>query len=259
LKELVTNFHDTKKSVLVTISDGLLETHILQELKSCNFQIKVLARNRKRAQKITTNHSEIIEAVVTLPDTMKGKLEGINTVILTSGMSLNEKNVFNNIVDYQGNINLLQEAKSAGVEKFIFLTSIFSNLDVNPKTLKAYNEFITLLRKSGIAYTIIHVNKTVSCLSNNLDIARKPRITFSNKKTWQEDKIHPKNLAISCINAIQTNFSEISIGKRKSTTRKKVLKISYKVPSKSLHSIVLSKYLNEFIRNVMSNFKTSRN
>lgn len=252
MKELRPELHTTSEHVLVNFSGKLLEHHIVKELKARNFKIKVLVRNQKKVQKADILQSEIIEAIVTLSDTLKGKLKTVNTVISTFGISSNEKSVFDNVINYQCNKNLLQEAKSAGVKKFVFLTSISNDSNINPEILMAHKDFVALLRESEITYTIIQVNKIVSSRSNK---SNKGKTIFFGKKTPQEDNIHPRNLAITIVNAVKSSCPEIFIGERKGVAERKVIKNLYMSYSKSKPRTALHKYLNPLINKFFDNIR----
>ena len=53
---------------------------------------------------------------VTKPEALKGVCDGAEAVITTVGLTKTSATVTNYQVDYQGNLNLLNEAKAAGVK-----------------------------------------------------------------------------------------------------------------------------------------------
>lgn len=197
--------HTTKVSVLVTASQGV-EAYITQELKLRGFEVKILARNLKKTQKIAKADAEIIQDVATLPRTLEGNLNGVHTIISTLGISHKEKGLFDSIIDYQSNINLLREAQKAGVRKFVYLIPMTPSLGDNPQVSEIKGSFISLLKESGLSYTSININGFLSDsqTQKNADPSRK--ISFFSKEVSYMNHIDPKNLATACVDAIKTPF-----------------------------------------------------
>lgn len=60
----------------------------------------------------------------TNPETLKGICDGMEVVITTMGLTTASKTLTTYDIDYQGNLNLLNEAKAAGVPKFNYTSVI---------------------------------------------------------------------------------------------------------------------------------------
>ena len=91
---------------------------------------------------------------VTKPETMKGLCDGADIVITTVGLTGVSATITNYDIDYQGNINLLHEAKRAGVKKFTYISVIKADSDPKVPMLHAKAMFEEELKKSGISYVI---------------------------------------------------------------------------------------------------------
>ncbi len=59
---------------------------------------------------------------VTKPEELKGLFEGYDEVITTVGLTRGGKGLSNYDIDYQGNLNLLNQAKAEGVKKFAYVS-----------------------------------------------------------------------------------------------------------------------------------------
>lgn len=91
---------------------------------------------------------------VTNPDTLKGICDGCDTVITTVGLTKGSATVTPYEIDYQGNLNLLNEAKAAGVKHFSFISVIKADKAPHIPMLHAKAMFEEELKKSGISYVI---------------------------------------------------------------------------------------------------------
>jgi len=91
---------------------------------------------------------------VTKPESLKGLCDGADCVITTVGLTKTSATVTNYEIDYQGNVNLLKEAKAAGVKYFTYISVL--KADKAPKVPMLHAKFLfeEELKKSGIAYTI---------------------------------------------------------------------------------------------------------
>ena len=91
---------------------------------------------------------------VTKPESLKGLCDGADCVITTVGLTKTSATVTNYEIDYQGNVNLLKEAKAAGVKYFTYISVLKADKAPKVPMLHAKYLFEEELKKSGIAYTI---------------------------------------------------------------------------------------------------------
>lgn len=91
---------------------------------------------------------------VTKPETLKGLCDGADCVITTVGLTKTSATVTNYEIDYQGNLNLLNEAKAAGVKHFTYISVLKADKAPKVPMLHAKYLFEEELKKSGISYTI---------------------------------------------------------------------------------------------------------
>ena len=91
---------------------------------------------------------------VTNPETLKGLCDGADVVITTVGLTKTSATVTNYQIDYQGNLNILNEAKAAGVKNFAYISVIKADKAPKVPMLHAKYLFEQELKKSGITYCI---------------------------------------------------------------------------------------------------------
>ena len=91
---------------------------------------------------------------VTKPEQLAGVCEGADAVITTVGLTRTSPDVTNYDIDYQGNLNLLNEAKRAGVRKFAYVSVL--KADKAPKVPMLHAKFLLeeALKASGVPYVI---------------------------------------------------------------------------------------------------------
>ena len=91
---------------------------------------------------------------VTNPETLVGICDGADVVISTVGLTKTSATVTNYQIDYQGNLNLLNEAKKAGVKHFAYTSVIKAELAPKVPMLHAKYMFEEELKKSGLTWSI---------------------------------------------------------------------------------------------------------
>ncbi len=91
---------------------------------------------------------------VTDPESLKGLCDGADCVITTVGLTKTSAEVTNYQIDYQGNLNLLNEAKAAGVKNFAYISVIKADKAPKVPMLHAKYLFEEELKKSGLTWCI---------------------------------------------------------------------------------------------------------
>lgn len=91
---------------------------------------------------------------VTKPEQLARLCEGADAVITTVGLTRTSAEVTNYDIDYRGNLNLLNEAKRAGVKKFAYVSVL--KADRAPKVPMLHAKYLLeeALKASGIDYVI---------------------------------------------------------------------------------------------------------
>ena len=91
---------------------------------------------------------------VTNPETLVGVCDGADVVISTVGLTKTSATLTNYQIDYQGNLNLLNEAKKAGVKHFAYTSVIKAEKGPKVPMVNAKYMFEEELKKSGLTYAI---------------------------------------------------------------------------------------------------------
>ncbi len=149
---------------------GILGGMITQRLLGENREVRILVRHNSPAEAMA------MQGMATSPDALIGAgarpvfadlkdrasldavCDGIDTLITTanSAMRSGEDNV--NTVDRQGNRNLIEAAKAAGVKQFIFVSFLGADPNHPVPLFQAKAETEKALMESGLTYTILSPN-----------------------------------------------------------------------------------------------------
>ncbi len=103
-----------------------------------------------------TGDFKFVKIDVTNPETLKGTCDGADVVITTVGLTKGSPTVSNYDIDYRGNLNILNEAKRAGVKNFTYISVIKADKAPKVPMLHAKYLFEEELKNSGLNY-VIHI------------------------------------------------------------------------------------------------------
>lgn len=164
---------------------------------------------------------------VTDPASLNRVCEGIDIVFSSIGITKQKHNLTYMDVDYQGNKNLLDEAKKAGVAKFIYV-SVFNAKEMrNLKGIQAKLKFTEALKESGVDYLVVNPNGFFSDMLEYLKMAQQGRGYVFGSGEYRINPIHGKDLAEVCIRAVDTDEKEINVGGPYVFTHNKILAIAF--------------------------------
>ena len=201
---------DSKK-VLVAGATGYLGQHLVKELKKRGFWVRVLIR--KESQKELFNYvNDFFIGEITEPKSLSGVCEDIDWVFTSVGITRQKDGLTYMDVDYQGNANLLNEAKLSGVDSFLYVSAINGDKLRHLKIFEAKEKFVDELKESGLDYTIMRPNGFFSDMKDFLAMAKKGKIYLFGKGNFKLNPIHGDDLAQVCVDKMSSDEKDISVG-----------------------------------------------
>lgn len=203
---------------------GHLGGDILKALESKGHDIVALDFN-ERPIEFSGNGAVTFKACdVTKKEMLSGLLNGADMVISTVGLTKASKEVTSYDIDLNGNLNILEEAKKAGVPKFVYISVIHADehpeiplLDAKAifeKALKESGLEYIIYRPTGYFYDIVHVLKpmvdkgAINLLSGKPGVANV--IATEDFADYIADHLDEKNKTISIGGTETYNYDEIA-------------------------------------------------
>ena len=146
-----------KNKILIAGATGYLGTFITKELVNKGNDVTIIVRNKKKIN-LEAQNLTILEAQVTQPETLKGVCKNIDVVISTVGITRQKDGLTYMDVDFQSNVNLIEEAKKEGVKKIIYISVLNGEKLRHLKICEAKEKLGDYLKLSGMNYCIIRPN-----------------------------------------------------------------------------------------------------
>jgi uncharacterized protein YbjT (DUF2867 family) len=217
------------KKILLAGSTGYLGVYIAKELQQRSLFFRAIARSPEKFEQNDIKANEILKAELTDPDSIKECCKCIDIVISTVGITRQKDGLTYMDVDYQANMNLLEEAKKRGVKKFIYISVLNGEKLRNLKICDAKELFTEQLKKSGIDYCIVRPNGFFSDMSEFFNMAKRGRIYLFGNGELRANPIHGEDLAVVCVDAIDRPDKEIEIGGPETLTQNEIASIAFDI------------------------------
>lgn len=232
------------KNIALVGTTGYLGKHIAIELNKRGYEPTILTRRWDKELDSKIKSKEVFKVDVTNPKTLEKKLLNIDIMISSLGITKQKDNFTYMDIDYQANLNILQEAKKSGVKKFIYISALHGDSLRDIKIFEAKEKFVDELKKSGLEYIIIRPTGFFSDMKDFLEMANKGTIYLFGDGGKKLNPISGKDLAEVCISSMENSSNmEVEIGGKKIYTHKELAKLAFKILKKKEKIIFLPDFL----------------
>lgn len=203
------------KKVLVAGASGVLGLNVVKKLKNTDYQVigQIYSENKKAD--VAPYCDKVVVADMTKTSDLAGICEGVDIVLSTVGKSVS---IFTNDplsfidLDFKGNLNLLEEARRAGVKRFVYV-SIFGS-ETSPQLRQGWAQelFAQNVMHYFSSHTIIKPVGMFSGLNDLLIMGQKGLVMTPGDGTPVTNPIHPRDLAAFCIDHLEAGPKVANVG-----------------------------------------------
>ncbi|MFD3000946.1 SDR family oxidoreductase [Pontibacter toksunensis] len=220
------------RNVLLAGATGHLGQHLLRELQLQGYSVTALARSATKATALSPAPQKVILADATNSEQLKGCCQGVDIVVSALGKSISlgdKSNGSFHDIDYSANFNLLQEAKQAGVQQFIYISAFRAEEHPELAYFKAHAGFSDELQKSGISYSILQPTALFSAFDEVVTMARKGQIGSLGAGDKKTNPIYEGDLAKLAVQHIDTPSAIVPVGGKHFYSRLELVQLACKV------------------------------
>ena len=186
---------------------------------------------------------------VTDPKALKGLCDGADMVITTVGLTKTSATLNNYQIDYQGNLNLLNEAKAAGVKKFIYISVL--KADKAPKVPMLHAKYLMEeeLKKSGLDYIIYRpTGYFYDIIKVFKPMVEKGEVTLLGNKPVSANVIDTPDFADYIVKHLDDKNLTVSIGGKETYTYEELARMCFAAAGKE----PVIKHAPEFLFDVLA-------
>jgi uncharacterized protein YbjT (DUF2867 family) len=143
-------------SLLIIGGTGTLGRQIVLQALTKGYQVRCLVRNFRKASFLKEWGAELVYGDLTRPETIPPCLRGITAVIDASTSRATELDSLKK-VDWEGKLCLIEAAKIANIQRFIFFSAQNVEQFESIPLMKVKNGIEIKLKESSIPYTIFRL------------------------------------------------------------------------------------------------------
>ena len=167
------------------------------------------------------------------PTTLAGLCDGADIVITTVGLTKTSAEVTNYQIDYQGNLNILEEAKKAGVKHFTYISVLKADKAPKVPMLHAKYLFEEELKKSGIPYTI---HRPTGYFYDIVKVFRpmieKGEVTLLGKKPVHANVVSTEDFAAFIVAHVLDENKTYNVGGKETYSYEEIAKLCFTAAGK---------------------------
>ena len=211
---------------------GNLGSDILRQLIKAGDEVIALDMKEKDLPECKGKY-EFHAIDVTKPETLEGTCQGADAVITTVGLVGASKTLTNYDIDLNGNLNLLNEAKKAGVKKFVYVSVIKCDTDPTVPMLEAKHQFEEKLKESGIDYVIIRPTGYFYDIAKVfMPMIEKGKVTLLGRKDYPCNVIDTTDLADFILAHLGDQNKTYNVGGNETYTYKEIAQMFFEAAGK---------------------------
>jgi len=244
--------------ILIAGATGYLGSYVAEECTRQGYYLKVLVRNYEKFKKSGIQANEIITAQITDKKTLAGCCKDTDIVFSSVGITRQKDGLTYMDVDYQVNLNLLEEAKQSGAKKFVYV-SVFNGENLRRlKICEAKEKFVDALKESGLDYCVIRPTGYFSDMKEFFTMAEKGRVYLFGNGNHKMNPIDGRDLAKVCVDAMFSDKPEINMGGPEVLSHAQIAETAFSVAGKKKRITHIPNWITKIILSVLRTFTSSK-
>jgi uncharacterized protein YbjT (DUF2867 family) len=223
--------------ILVAGASGALGRLIVQELEARGHAVRSTVRRARSAGGTPGPEVHVVDALK--PGAWSGVCEGMEAVVSTIGASVNPSPLVGHkpytAVDAPANIALLDEAKRAGVRRFVYVSLIGGNTSRHMDYSEGHERVVDALGTGAVPATVLRPTGFFCAMADMIPLARKGLVPVFGDGSCRTNPIDERDLAAQAALAAESEapgLTQIELGGPEVFTRDHIAQIAFEVIGK---------------------------
>jgi len=216
------------EKVLLAGAAGRLGRHVRGELEARGHSVRALVRDPCN---LAGEGAEVFACDARNAESLRGACEGVGAVVSALGASLalrrTPPGATYRDVDLGANLNLLAEARRAGVRRFVYVSLYGAESLRGLGYVDAHEEFVAALAASGLDYAVVRPTGFFYVFEEVFKMARRGRAVLVGSGDARTNPIHEADVARACVEALEGDAGELKVGGPVVYTRREVALLAF--------------------------------
>ena len=238
---------------------GKLGSEILKSLLKAGYEVVAADMVEAFPEGTDTDAFTFQKLDVTSPEALKGLCDGADAVITTVGLTKTSATTTNYEIDYQGNLNLLNEAKAAGVPRFIYISVIKADKAPDVPMVHAKYLMEEELKKSGLQYVI---HRPTGYFYDIVKVFRpmieKGEVTLLGKEPVHANVVHTPDFADFIVAHIDDKNVTYNVGGKETWSYEEIARMCFDAAGKEPVIKRAPAFLFDILANLPKNAKNGK-
>jgi uncharacterized protein YbjT (DUF2867 family) len=220
-------FLEGQMNILIAGSTGNLGRALVRVGLERGHQVVGLARHPEKLAEFEGHGGfRSLHAEATRRGELRGAFAGVEVVISALGITRQRDGLRFRDVDYQGNLNILEEAGRAGSGRFVYTSGYGIDEFPDNPMYRAKKEFELALRASGMPYLIVRPTGFFSDMMMILQMAQRGRVYLLGSGAGKVNPIDLRDLAELYYDHLGDAGAILEVGGPKSYTFQEIARMA---------------------------------
>lgn len=190
--------------VLVASATGYLGGHVARALHDAGYRVRALARDPARLAPVADACDEVFVGRATELTSLDGACDGVEAVFSSIGIRSFAPHPSFWDVDYHANMNLLLQARRAGVRQFIFVSVLHGDqVRAGAPLAEARERVVDALQRSDLTWTVLRPTGFFNDMAEIFGLARRGLNVIVGDGRNHINPIHGADLAAEAVRGLR--------------------------------------------------------
>lgn len=217
--------------VLVAGATGTLGRLVVSELLVRGYSVRALVRDPLASRALALGAVELAGGNLLDAASLGGLCDDVDIIISCAGASMRMGGVRDRRsfmeVDFGGNANLLEIARTSGVAKFVYVSLYGASSHLRTEYAAAHERFVGALAGSEIPYTVVRPTGFFSFFVEQLKMAARGRAILIGDGGAHTNPIDERDLSAICADAVLITDRDLPAGGPEVLSRRRIAEMAF--------------------------------